>query len=179
MQRRATGTLVTSAGFTLVDTLLVLLILGIVAMGIAPVAQSYLEDSRLRAAGGELVAALQYAGVLAVRYERPFQVETLVSKHRFMVQDVRFAKDPDPHHDQEPPVHSYGVVLNPVDKKWYDISFGRDTQYSGVSLEAATVATLVFYPDGNASQEAKYAIAYGKKRLTIHVEAATGRILTL
>ena len=59
-------------GFSLLDLLIVIMILGILGVFLAPQLHSTLNEARLNEATGELVSGLHYAQSLAVTHQRPF-----------------------------------------------------------------------------------------------------------
>jgi len=46
-------------------------------------------------------------------YQRPFGLETDAEGNWLRLFDERYKTDPNPHHEGDPPVDAYGVVLNP------------------------------------------------------------------
>ena len=132
--------------------LLVVVILGILGMIVIPQFHSVVTEARLNEATGELVSGLQYAGSLAVQHQRPFGLMADVDENWFKVFDYQYKTDPNPHHDSEPPVDVYGVVLNPLDKKWYTKDFDTMTTYDGVHINSVPAGGEIrFYPDGHSS----------------------------
>ncbi|MGD8531345.1 MAG: prepilin-type N-terminal cleavage/methylation domain-containing protein, partial [Syntrophobacterales bacterium] len=59
-------------GFSLLDLLIVLMILGIMGVILAPQLYSMMTEARLNEAAREMVSGLQYAQSLAVTHQRPF-----------------------------------------------------------------------------------------------------------
>ena len=188
-------------GFTLLEILLVLLILGIVGMATMPQFSAMVSEAKLNGAATELVTALEYAKSLAVRYQKPFDVRayrhdySTAKANQFVVRDVQYIGDTGMHLDAVPPVYTYGCVFNPLDKKPYIIDFndiqaalvGVITpirQYEGVDIVSVpgggTDGIVRFYPDGHCSDPAgpanTYVLSYAGSQKTITVEGATGRI---
>ena len=161
-------------GFTLLDTLIVIAIFGIVGMAIIPQFQGMVQETRLNEAAAELVSGMQYAGSLAVRYRRPFGFQADVDGHWFKIYDNRYAADAAAHTADDPPVTAYGVVLNPLDKSWYVHDFDDMENYRAVTF---TGAQIVFYPDGHsAASNTTVTVNLGGSQRTITVDGATGRI---
>ncbi len=161
-------------GFTLLDTLIVIAILGIIGMIVVPQFQGLVQETRLNEATAELVSGLQYAGNLAVRYQRPFGFQADASGHWFKIYDNRYAADSTAHAADDPPVTAYGVVLNPLKKNWYQQRFDDMENYRAVTF---TDAQIVFYPDGHsADSDATITVSLGVSQRTITVQGATGRI---
>lgn len=161
-------------GFTLLDTLIVIVILGIVGMIVIPQFQGMVQETRLNEAAAELVSGMQYAGNLAIRYRRPFGFQADAAGHWFKIYDNRYAADATEHAAADPPVTAYGVVLNPIDKSWYVHDFDDMENYRAVTF---TSAQIVFYPDGHsASSDTVVTVSLGGRQRTITVDGATGRI---
>lgn len=157
--------------------LIVIIILGITALAVLPNVQALLRDTRLTEAAAELVSSLQYARNLAARYGRPFGFQADAAGRWFKVYDNRYAADTAAHADADPPVTAYGVVLNPLDKKWYQIDFDDLAQYSGVAFSSAQI---VFYPDGHCNDPAaanpSMTVSLGAAQRTVTVDGVTGRV---
>jgi type II secretion system protein H len=161
-------------GFTLLDSLIVIMILGIVGVIVIPQFQGMIQETRLNEAAAELVSGMQYAGNLAVRYRRPFGFQANAGGRWFKVYDNRYAADAAAHAAADPPVTAYGVVLNPLDKKWYQHDFDEMENYQAVTF---TSAQIVFYPDGHsAAANTTVTVSLGGSQRTITVDGATGRI---
>lgn len=161
-------------GFTLLDSLLVIVILGIIGIIVIPQFQGIVQQTRLNEAAAELVSGMQYAGDLAVRYRRPFGFQADAAGHWFKIYDNRYAADAAAHTADDPPVTAYGVVLNPLDKSWYQHDFDDMENYRAVTF---TDAQIVFYPDGHsAASNTTVTVSLGGSQRTITVDGATGRI---
>ena len=163
-------------GFTLLDSLIVIVILGIIGMIIIPQFQGLIRETRLSEAAAEIVSGMQYAGNLAVRYRRPFGFQADAAGHLFKIYDNRYSADTTAHTAADPPVTALGVVLNPLDKSWYIRNFADMENYQAVTF---TDATIVFYPDGHsASSDTTVTVGLGSRQKTITVDGTTGRIST-
>ena len=165
-------------GFTLLDLLLVMLILGIMGMIIIPQLHSMANEAKLNGAATELVSALEYAANLAVQYQRPFGLKADDSGNWFRVFDNRYKSDSNPHTDEDPPVDAYGVVLNPVDKTWYTRDYDTLGTYEGVRLTSVPAGgEILFYPDGHsASSDNTFVVSLSDSQRTITVNGTTGRV---
>ena len=164
-------------GFSLLDLLIVIMILGIMGMLVAPNLHS--TEARLNEAAREMVFGLQYAQSLAVAHQRPFGLKADVDGNWFRVFDYQYRDDTSPHHDATPPVDSYGVVLNPVDKSWYSVDFDTAQTYEGVSVDSAPTGGMIsFHPDGHSSlDDSVFVMSFGGDTRTITVDGTTGKIV--
>ena len=136
------------------------------------------NEAKLNEAAGELVSGLQYAGNLAVQYQRPFGFEANVAGNWFKVFDYQYKTDSDPHHDYDPPVDVYGVILNPVDKKWYWKDYDDMETYKGVSITSVPAGGEIrFFPDGHSSSsDHTFVLSLDNDQRTITVNGTTGRV---
>ena len=166
-------------GFSLLDLLIVLMILGIMGVLVSPQLNSMVTEARLNEAAREMVSGLQYAQSLAVTHQRPFGLKADVGENWFRVFEYQYRDDANPHHDGAPPVDSYGVVLNPLDKSWYSINFDTAQTYKGVSIDSApTDGMISFHPDGHSSlDDSVFVISFGGDTRTITVDGTTGKIV--
>jgi type II secretion system protein H len=165
-------------GFSLLDLVIVIVILGILGTIAVPQFHSMMGARRLNAASGEFVSALQYARNLAVKYQRPFGLRANVAGNWFRVYDDKYKTDAGPHHDVVPPVDAFGVVLNPLDKTWYVIDYDTMDTYEGVTMTSIPPSTrLCFYPDGHSSSsDSTFVLSHAGDQRTITVNGTTGRI---
>lgn len=171
-----------SSGFSLLDLTLTLLIIGILGMIALPRLATLISQTKLNAAAGELVSGLEYARSLAVEYQKPFGLR--VDGNQFKIFDDIYKTDPNPHHSAQPPVDAYGVVINPVDKKWYIKDFDAMENYEGVDIVSAPAGGEVrFFPDGHCSDPAgganNFVLNFGGSQKTIDVDGTTGRVSVL
>jgi len=165
-------------GFSLLDLLIVLMILGIMGVILAPQLYSMMTEARLNEAAREMVSGLQYAQSLAVIHQRPFGLKADVDGNWFRVFDYQHRDDSNPHHDETPAVDAYGVVINPLDKNWYLVDLDTTHTYEGVNINAApTDGMISFYPDGHSSSDDSFfVLTYGGDTKTITVDGTTGKI---
>ncbi len=166
------------AGFTLLDMLIVVVILGIVGLSTFPQMRGLLAERRLKAATTELVSAIQYASSLAVRYQRPFGVYLNGAGNTIEVFDQRYRAETSPHVDAAPPVTAAGVIVNPLTKAWYVTDLDDFMQPDQLRLYAFFTNPILFYPDGHSSSYGAWfllnssAIGY----YLIYVNGMTGRV---
>jgi type II secretion system protein H len=165
-------------GFSLIDLLIVLMILGIMGVILAPQLSSMMTEARLNEAAREMICGLQYAQSLAVTYQRPFGLKADVDGNWFRVFDYQYRDDSNPHHTETPPVDGYGVVSNPLDKNWYIVDLDTIHTYEGVSIESTPTGGLIsFYPDGHSSSDdSSFVLSFAGDSKTITVDGTTGKI---
>jgi type II secretion system protein H len=165
-------------GFSLLDLLIVLMILGIMGVIVAPQLHSMMTEARLNEAAREMVCGLQYAQSLAVIHQRPFGLKADVDGNWFRVFDYRYRDDTSPHHDEKPPVDAYGVVINPLDKNWYIVDLDTSHAYEGVSIDSVPTGEMIsFYADGHSSSDdSLFVLSFAGESKTITVDGTTGKI---
>ena len=163
-------------GLTLMDSILAVLILGIVATAGIPQFNSMLRGARLDEAAAELISGLHYTRSLAVEHQRPFGLRADVSGNWFAVFDGRYRNDPDAHLNDVPPVGANGVVFHPLSKTPYTKDL--ETIYGGVQFSTVPAGGEIrFYPDGHCSETAGlFVIQLGSKQRVISVDGTTGQI---
>ncbi|MFC1516186.1 GspH/FimT family pseudopilin [Thermodesulfobacteriota bacterium] len=171
-----------NSGFSLLDLTLVLMIIGILGMIVLPTLNNLISQTKVNAAAGELVSGLEYARSLAVEYRKPFGLR--VDGNQFKIFDDAYKSDPNPHHTAQPPVDAYGVVVNPVDKKWYIKDFDAMENYNGVDITSVpSGGEIRFFPDGHCSDPAGSANTFvlddDGGQITISVDGTTGRVSVL
>ena len=167
------------------------MIIGVLGVLIIPQFHSMVSETKLNEATGELVSGLQYAGNLAIKYQRSFGLEANDAENWFRVFDYRYKDDTNPHHHDcwpdpacDPPVDAYGVVINPVDKKWYIKDFDTMKTYEGVHITSVPGGgenvEIHFYPDGHSSCPADpdntFVLSLGDDKIAIAIDRITGRI---
>ena len=96
-------------GFTLIEILLVVAIIGILALVMIPTFTSHEDEQKLIMAATELVDGLRYARSEAIRTGRTFRVEIDHDDDRFMVTDLSGPAGQ--------------AVYHPVSKKPYSVAF--------------------------------------------------------
>lgn len=167
-------------GFTLLDLLLTLLVIGILALAGVPVLRSALANTRLTAAAAELAGALDYARVLAVRYQRPFGVRADADAGSFEVFDRRYELDPAAHPDSTPPVDAGGVVRDPATRNWFRRDFDALESCAGARFAGLPAGDQVlFRPEGHCgAADAVFELDLDGSRHRVTVSAATGRVLS-
>ncbi len=155
-----------------------ILVIGILLMAALPAVRSMLGASSLRGAVSELVNGLAYAADLAATYQRPFGVRAASGSTAFDVFDVRYAGDASAHTNETPPVAAWGVVLHPVDRRWYTVDFRSLSNLEDAVISKAPAAgSVVFHPGGNASSLSNlFVVSAGGETGTVTVNGVTGRI---
>ena len=165
-------------GFTLIDLLVVIMILGILGMITMPQIGAVVSEVKLKAATGETVLALQYARNLAVKYQRTFAVLVRPEDNAFQAIDYRYKDDTLAHTEDDPPVRANGVLFHPLQKHDYVRDFDEMGEYEGVTITSPPGDYYIrFYPDGHSSDtDSTISLGLDEDQRTITVDAVTGNI---
>jgi general secretion pathway protein H len=122
-------------GFSLIELILVLLIIGLGAAFIAPAISNSLINLRLKAATKQLSTVLRYARSRAVASKQTMRVLIDIDNASYSAQ---IPKGPE---DGEAPS---GSTAFPADIRFREVTLGGEVQDSGQ-------IALLFYPKGNTS----------------------------
>ena len=157
---------------------MVIMIVGVLGVILTPQFNSLISEGKLNGAAEQLMNGLEYAQNLAITHQRPFGLKAEVKANMFRVFDNQYKADPNPHHGSDPPVDAFGVVLNPLDKKWFERDFDTMNEFSGVKITSTPAGgEICFYPDGHTNApDATYTLGYGEKQRSISVDGMTGQI---
>ena len=168
-----------SSGFTLIEILIIVMIMGIFGMASIPALKSVLGDSKLSSAGRIMVAGIEYTANLSIRYQRPFQFEADTNTNSFQIKDT--APYPDSTSgtirlNNLPPVNDDDIIFNTLSGTWYVVDFATTGNFDGVSIDSGPAA-LTFYPDGHSTYaDSLYVLSFGQRSNTITVNGISGRI---
>lgn len=152
-------------GFTLIEILLVVAIIGLVALVMIPTFTSHEDEQKLTMAATELVEGLRYARSEAIRTGSTFRVEIDHDGDGFMVADL------------SGPVGQ--TVYHPVSKKPYRVDFTDSIIYSGVDINGSGTVNIYFSAQGLADADRVITLTYGSFSTDIMVESSSGRITSL
>lgn len=162
-------------GVTCIDMVIAAMILALLALIVMPQFQSAMTQTKLNAASVELISALQYAGDMAATYQRPFALYIDTDENWFKVIDYQYRNDAGTHHDGDPPVDAYGLVLNPMNKDWFLKDYDTINDFEGVKITSGE--NVCFYPDGHSSDtNHTFVLSYGGEQRTITVNGGTRNI---
>jgi len=166
-------------GFTIIELLTIVMILGILAMAGVPALNSVLGDSKLSSAGRIMVSGIEYTANLSIRYKRPFQFEADVNTNSFQIKDTAPYPDATPSTirlNNLPPVNDDDIIFNTLSGTWYVVDFATTGNFDGVSIDSGPAA-LTFYPDGHSTYaDSLYVLSFGQRSNTITVNGISGRI---
>ena len=179
-------------GFTLLELLIVVLVLGILAGLAFPVMAKSVTDARLRGAVSEVATALRYARASAMNTGRTCRVVFAVgaAKETLEVSQVVHGKidklkDTNLSELNESDVDDVDLwnwvqMDNPMHPGTpYTIDFRAAEAFGGVDIVSATFGTgttVEFNARGTASDDGTIVIAFGGRQASIQVDDESGRI---
>lgn len=165
-------------GFTFLETMLVLLVMGIVVMVAAPDRGAPVRETRMKAASDALDAAMQYAQLAAVSSGRPTRVVVDAAANSITVEQLRYAADlmdSTVVELAETALDStrYVPVANPLKPdRVYRIDFDEEKELAGVDITASAFGPstpVVYDAGGKASATGTVGIAVGGASATVTV----------
>lgn len=149
-----------SPGFTLVEVITVIALLGIVLAVAVPSINSTLNEMKLDSAAQEVVSAIHYVRSLAIK-------EGVIHRVRFFVGQELFRC-----------YRLGGIIYNPLDKKLYIVDFTAEGPLNGVELISAHfggMPAVRFNSLGEPISSGVVVLAYGDLQKTIEV-SPIGRV---
>jgi type II secretory pathway pseudopilin PulG len=173
-----------SAGFTLFETLIVLLLLGIFVMLSWPQLSSALVEARLSGAAEEIVNALEYAQLSAKTSGRNTKVEINDSSDKIDLKyykssadlfnggDVLLASDIES--------GSYEFMLHPLNKGFdYKIILTDESRFSGIDIIQSDFKsdTPVYFDSlGAPSHGGTVTLTLGARQIVVTLDDLTGKV---
>jgi prepilin-type N-terminal cleavage/methylation domain-containing protein len=152
-----------SAGFTLVEVMIVLLLLGIVLAATIPSMNSTVDGMKLDGAAREVVSAIHYVQSLAIKEGVVHGVTYFEAQDMFKCNRVTAGN----------------IIRNPLDKKLYVVDFTGEGPLQGVDLVSADFGGMpgfVFDSLGEPSEGGSVVLEYGGMQKTITVSAPIGKV---
>lgn len=171
-------------GFSLVELLTVVALMGMIAMLAYPKMIVTMEDTRLNAAAGDITTALAYARLKAANAGLPTRVDINVGTDRV---DLERFQLPQEISDDVPSLNetmveggTYEVMDHPFNPGVpYHLSLGGDGLFGGIDITHATFGAgsrITFDALGAPSDGGTVTLALGGHQRVIHVDALTGKV---
>jgi prepilin-type N-terminal cleavage/methylation domain len=187
LKRQFSGILVTSkvsAGFTLVEILIVVMVMGILATISLPAINSTLQGSRLRGAAYEVVTALEYAQLTAMTSGRGTRVVIGDNQESIGVRQYTSNADFFTGGDElaENDVESGTYVLMPYPTKKginYPITLTDENRFQGVDITVSDFnagSQVDFNAQGAPSKGGTATLALGGDQIVVTLDALTGKV---
>ena len=171
-------------GFTLIEILTIVLILGIVATFALPSLQSGIGKSRLSGAVSEIVSALEYARLAAMSSGEKTRVTIDPDSDRLLVESFKINGDPLSGATRIPETDIDGgtfvTMPDPVKVgEDYVIGFGGEGRFHNVRVASSVFGDgfyVIFDQEGTPSSGGTVLLTYGDEQRTITVDALTGDV---
>lgn len=148
-----------ASAFTLLELMVVLLLLGIISAIAVPSINSTLDEMKLDSAAQEIVSAIYYIQSLAIKEGIVYGVQFNAETNSFNCIQT-------------------GLVINPLDKKQYQVDFNAEGHLQGVDITSASflAGKLTFDSLGEASESGTVLLDYAGRQKTITVSAPIGKV---
>ena len=172
-----------SAGFTLMETMIVFLLLGIITMLGWPALNASLEHHRLAGAASEIVTALEFAQLRALS-GRDTRVVIGAPQDRVAVRQYQTPADffggGDELNEADVENGTYELMQYPLNKGTdYEIELTDEGRFQGVDITASdfNVAAPVFFDTlGAPSKGGTVTLAMGGRQMVVTLDALTGKV---
>lgn len=177
-------------GFTILELVIVVLIVGIVVMLGMPQLTASITDARLNAVISEIATAVEFAQLSAMSSGRAcrltfdadtetFLVEQLVYKKKANILDVASKTLAEAFVESS---SEYMVMEYPMKPGTnYSVDFTSSDWFGGIDIVAVVYSTgsdLVFDESGSPSCQMKMAVGYGGRQVVLYVAPLTGEVTT-
>ena len=151
-----------SSGFTLVELMIVVALLGIVLAIAVPSINSTLDEMKLDSAAQEIVTATHYVQSLAIKEGVEHGVQFLLLTDTFKCyRNV-----------------AGNIILNPINKKLFVVDFAAEGHLQGIDLVSTSLTgnRLEFSNLGEPSESGSILLGYAGFQKTITVSALLGKV---
>jgi type II secretion system protein H len=173
-----------TAGFTLVEIMLVLLIVGIVSMVGWPALNGAMGDARLSGAAQEVVNALEFAQLTAMTSGRKTRVVIGAPQDRIAVRQFNIIGDlfngGDTLAAADVENGNYDFMGNPMNKGTdYEIKFPDESRFQGVDITASDCDVgnaVIFDTLGGPSKGGTVSLAFGDQEMVVTLDALSGKV---
>ena len=171
-------------GFTLIEILIFLLILGIIATQALPTIQSGLEISKMSEAASEVIVAIQYAQLSAMTTGAESRVtidhtgDTILLERFNITGDIFSGAAEMPENDIDS--GSFANMAHPFNRGVdYSIAFADEDRFYGVDITAVDFGGnnfVTFDALGLPSDAGTVTLTLGSQQTTLTVDASTGSV---
>jgi len=171
-------------GFTLIEVVTVVLVMGVVALVAQPAVNSSLDHAKLSAAADEVVAAFRYARATAAATGAPCRVTLDASADVMVVEQFRSSvdfTDPGLTEISRSAAESMSFVSmeRPMQRgKAYSLDFQHGRGYGGVDIVSVSLgpgSSVTFDRFGMPSSGGTVTLARGVRRVVISIDGLSGR----
>ena len=171
-------------GFTLVETLIIMFILGIVVTLAIPTLQSGVAESKLAGASGEITVALEYAQLVAMTSGNQTRVTIDAANNTILVERYEISGDimgtATEIAENDIDSGAFATVPHPASRgKDYNIIFADEDRFDGVNIVSATFGggqTVTFDAMGVPSNGGTVTLSLGSEQVILTVDALSGKV---
>ena len=173
-----------TSGFTYVELMIVLLLLGIVAMLGSPALNTAMGDARLSGAAQEVVNALEFAQLTAMTTGQKTRVVIGAPQDRIAVRQYKTNADlfngGDELVDNDVESGTFELMGYPMNKGIdYEIDFPDESRFRGVDITASDFNVgdpVIFDTLGAPSKGGTVTLAMGGRQMVVSLDALTGKV---
>jgi type II secretion system protein H len=151
-------------GFTLVEIMIVVAIIGLTALIAIPTFTSHEDQQKLSMAAAELTDGLRYARNEAIRTGNTFRVEINADNDQFLIADLAALPGQ--------------IVTHPVSRRPYRIDFPGTANYSGIDIAGSGVILIDFNGNGQTDSDEVITLSYGSFTTIVTIASSSGLITT-
>lgn len=171
-------------GFTFIEILIILLLMGIMATIAMPSLQAGLESSRLTAAAGEITVALEYGQLTAMtsggqaRVTIDADADSILVERFEITGDIMTGGAQIAENDIE--TGTFTNLAHPFNRgEEYSILFADEERFEGVDISASTFGagnSVTFDALGRPSNGGTVTLSLGDRQVTLTTDALSGRV---
>ena len=172
------------SGYTLVELLIVVLMLGIMVMAVAPVLNSGLNDARLSGAAEEVVTALEFAQMSAAtsgsrtRVTIDAAMDTIIVERFSISIDLLGSENELDEDDVEG--GDFALMERPMNRGVdYSISLPDESRFSGIDITAAAFGAVNFVEFdtlGAPSDGGTVTLDMGGRQIVVALDSLAGKV---
>jgi type II secretory pathway pseudopilin PulG len=172
-----------SAGFTLIETMIVFLLLSIVTMLGWPSLSASLEHHRLSGAASEIVTALEFAQLNTASSGRQIRVTINAGADTILMEQFTCSADFSQSilNQEDVESGSFSIMQHPLNRGpvGYNISLPDESRFQGVDITAVAFGAnnwVVFDALGAPSSGGTVTLACGSRQMVVTLDALTGKV---
>lgn len=173
-----------SAGFTLIEITIVVILMGIIATFSLPAITDTLEANRLRGAADEVVMALEYAQLTAMTSGRGTRVVITPGTEQIDLRQYTITADlfggGDELNAADVESGTYDLMQYPLKKGlFYPITLGGENRFKGVDITQSDFDTgnhVDFNAQGAPSKGGTVTIVSGGDQIIVTLDTLTGKV---
>jgi len=177
-------TLWLQAGYTLIELLIVMLLLGIMVMAAVPVLNSGLDDARLSGAAEEVVTALEFAQMTAATSGSRTRVTIDAALDTIVVERVSISIDPlgseSELHEDDVEGRGFALMERPMNRGVdYSISLSDESRFKGIDITTAAFGSgnfVVFDTLGAPSDGGMITLAMSNRQIVVALDSLAGKV---